>query len=317
MIILKLFFFQHIKTDMEIEKKFHYGTHVGGSGSLIDVLKAAKAKGKTIVQIFLGSPMSLNRRKLTKEEVIETKRFLRENEMEIVSHFPYVFNMGVAGADIGTLQTEINTMVSIGGRVVVHTGSATFGSISNRNVNDRNRDEWTKQWKIGCDYLIGHLEKLDFSLAKDYGVDYPLLLEPPAGEGKKLLCTFEQIKYVFDSCPKEVGFCLDTCHFFGAGKCRFDTKESIVELFQKLEDSIGGLQKLKLIHFNDSKNPFGSMKDDHEDIAKGFIWKDTGLDALIDFWKFCRDNNVDIIAEIGSEHNMKVMKMLDKIAKKK
>ena len=295
-----------------------YGQHVSSSGSLVDVLENAWKKGQTIVQIFLGSKLSHNRRKLNEVEKKNIRTKLREREMKIVSHYPYVLNMATDNCNLKGLQDELNTMSSIGGRVVVHTGSATFGTIENRKLNDRNRKIWEEQWKKGCNNLIKHVKSLDLSCAEKYNVKHPLLLEPPAGEGKKLLYTYEQIKYVFDQCPKEVGFCLDTCHFFAAGLSKFDTSDSIKELFDSVSSSIGGIEKLELIHFNDSQNPFKSLKDDHEDIGIGYIWGQSNtFVGLTSFWAFCFEKKIDIIAEVESDHNMKVMNKLQKLTLKR
>tara|TARA_R110001632_G_scaffold147213_2_gene264270 strand:+ start:2936 stop:3907 length:972 start_codon:yes stop_codon:yes gene_type:complete len=295
-----------------------YGLHVSSTDSLVDVLERAWKNGQTIVQIFLGSNISHNRRKLNEIDKKNIRDKLHERKMKIVSHYPYVLNMATDNCNLKGLQDELNTMSSIGGRVVVHTGSATFGTVENRKLNDRNKKTWEDQWKKGCNNLIKHLKKLDLSCAEKYNVKHPLLLEPPAGEGKKLLHTYEQIKYVFTQCPKEIGFCLDTCHFFAAGLSKFDTIESIKELFDSVSLSIGDIEKLELIHFNDSKNPFKALKDDHEDIGTGYIWgKSDTFDGLMAFWSFCFENKIDIIAEVGSDHNMKVMNKLQKLTLKR
>lgn len=66
---------------------------------------------------------------------------------------------------------------------------------------------------------------------------------------------------------EKVGVCLDTCHVFDAG---YDIVNSLDEVLTDF-DRIIGLEKLRAIHINDSKNPLGSHKDRHECIGKGYI----------------------------------------------
>ena len=87
--------------------------------------------------------------------------------------------------------------------------------------------------------------------------------------------TFEELKAVLDrvELSDKMGVCLDTCHVFDGGYDIVNHLDDVLENF----DKIIGLNRLKAIHLNDSKNPMGSHKDRHEVIGGGFI----GLDALV------------------------------------
>ena len=101
-----------------------------------------------------------------------------------------------------------------------------------------------------------------------------MLLETMAGKGTEVGKSFDELREILDriELSEKVGVCLDTCHVFDAG---YDIVNSLDEVLTDF-DRIIGLEKLRAIHINDSKNPLGSHKDRHECIGKGYI----GLDAM-------------------------------------
>jgi deoxyribonuclease-4 len=100
-----------------------------------------------------------------------------------------------------------------------------------------------------------------------------VLLETMAGKGSEVGGRFEEIRSIIDktNLKNKLGVCLDTCHIFDAGYDIVNNTEKVFEEF----DRIIGLDKLKAIHLNDSKNPLGSHKDRHEKIGKGYIGVET------------------------------------------
>ena len=98
-----------------------------------------------------------------------------------------------------------------------------------------------------------------------------ILLEDTAGSGTNLGYSFEQFKKITDGVKDKgkIGMCLDTCHAFAAGY-DLSHREGIEKTLEELEKYIG-LNKLKVIHLNDSKHPLGSHKDRHMHIGEGFI----------------------------------------------
>ena len=101
-----------------------------------------------------------------------------------------------------------------------------------------------------------------------------LLLETTAGQGTNLGYSFEQLAHMIDGVDNQaqMGVCLDTCHIFAAGYPLTDSGDyqRTMERF----DSVIGLDRLKIIHLNDSKMEFGSHRDRHEHIGRGFIGRD-------------------------------------------
>jgi deoxyribonuclease-4 len=99
-----------------------------------------------------------------------------------------------------------------------------------------------------------------------------VLLETMAGKGSEVGSRFEELRAIIDRAkyPHRIGVCLDTCHVFDAG---YDIVEQLDEVLEEF-DRIVGLDRLKAIHINDSKNPFASHKDRHEKLGQGFMgWK--------------------------------------------
>lgn len=101
-----------------------------------------------------------------------------------------------------------------------------------------------------------------------------VLLETMAGKGSEVGGKFEELRAIVDrvELSDKVGVCFDTCHVFDAGYDIVNDLDGVLKHF----DDVVGLQRLKAIHLNDSKNPMGSHKDRHEKIGQGFI----GADAI-------------------------------------
>ena len=101
-----------------------------------------------------------------------------------------------------------------------------------------------------------------------------VLLETMAGKGSEVGGTFEEIREIIDrvECADKLGVCFDTCHTWDAG---YDLVNNLDAVLQHFDDVIG-LDRLKAVHFNDSKNERGSHKDRHEKLGQGFL----GMDAM-------------------------------------
>ena len=101
-----------------------------------------------------------------------------------------------------------------------------------------------------------------------------VLLETMSGKGSEVGRNFEELKAIIDKVKlkDKLGVCLDTCHIWDGGYDVVNNFDGVLNEF----DKIIGLEKLKAIHLNDSKNDFASHKDRHEKIGEGKI----GLDAI-------------------------------------
>lgn len=292
-----------------------WGVHSDMGTPSSPALEEYLRSGMRCIQVFFGSPKSLSRGKLSESETKACLKLITENKVSFNSHFPYVFNMCDENLSMAPLQAEINRVAAIGGRVVLHTGSCTFACCSNRDLQKATQAKkatWNQDWRMGADTLIRHLSGLEYP----ENVDCPLLLEPPAGEGKKLGWCLEQVKYIFERCPRQVGLCLDTCHAFAAGLCEFKTMEQIDVLFEGLRDALGDLRRFKLIHLNDSEDPFGSMKDRHAILREGHIWSNQeNGEGLIYLWLMAGQHDIAMVSECGTERDIEVMKWVERTIK--
>ena len=121
--------------------------------------------------------------------------------------------------------------------------------------------------EAGIDYIAAALRK---ALEPDYPVT--VLLETMAGKGSEVGGKFEELKAIIDAVGSDhVGVCLDTCHVYDGGYDIVNDLDGVLAEF----DRIVGLDKLKALHLNDSKNPFASHKDRHECIGSGSLGEET------------------------------------------
>lgn len=114
------------------------------------------------------------------------------------------------------------------------------------------------------------IEQIAQALRRAMAPNYPVtvLLETMAGKGSELGGKFEELKRIVDAVGRDdLGVCLDTCHVYDAGYDIVRDLDGVLAEF----DRIVGLERLKALHLNDSKNPFASHKDRHECIGRGSL----------------------------------------------
>jgi deoxyribonuclease-4 len=188
-------------------------------------------------------------------------------DIEVYVHAPFLINLGSPTEDtyknsLASTAYSLKRGQEIGAHgVVVHTGSAV-------------KEEFIdKAWKQINKGMMPILEALSD--------DAPmLLLEPTAGQGQSLVKRLEDLeKYLkaLEYHPK-VGICLDTCHVFAAGHDiakRGGMKETLDLLVE-----VAGIERIQLIHANDSMDVCGALKDRHENIGKGHIGVDPFKELL-------------------------------------
>lgn len=121
--------------------------------------------------------------------------------------------------------------------------------------------------EVGIDLIAEALNKVLFP-----EMTTTVLLETMAGKGTEIGRNFEELRAIIDKVELDdkVGVCLDTCHVNDAGYDVVNNLDGVLEEF----DKVIGLDRLKAIHLNDSKNPLGAHKDRHEKIGEGYIGKD-------------------------------------------
>jgi deoxyribonuclease-4 len=239
------------------EASMKLGVHVSISGSLDRSIDRALELGCETFQIFTRNPRQWAPRNLTQIEVEKfTSKLAQSKIMPVVAHMPYLPNIASPRKDVykksvNALKTEIQRCEVLNiPYLVSHLGSH-LGS-GRRNGYRRAID--------ACNQCLSKVDN-----------DVVLLLENSAGTRNSIGRTFEDIQQIIEGIEHKdrVGVCFDTCHAFAAGYELRD--ETALENTLKKIDVAIGLNRIRIIHLNDSKGGLGSKVDRHEHIGLGFI----------------------------------------------
>ena len=239
------------------------GSHVGmGSPNYyLGSVKEALSYNATTFMFYTGAPQNSIRTPLEKLKILEAIDLMRSNNInpqDVVVHAPYLINLANLNEEkskvsFSLLLTEVNRTLAMGCRyLVLHPGASM----------DYDRNEAMNQ--------IAHY--LNIAINNNPGII--ILLETMAGKGSEVGKTFEEIAYIIERIENKngIGVCLDTCHIHDGG---YDLGQ-IDEVLHHF-DKVIGLDYLKVIHVNDSKNTIAAHKDRHENFGFGYI----GFDKLI------------------------------------
>lgn len=236
------------------------GAHMSISGGLGKALLRGSDLGCNTIQMFTKNASQWRERYLEESEIAEFKEVRKKVKINpVISHNSYLINL--ASADDELYERSINAMLHEMQRcellgvnyLVIHPGS------------HRGRGE-----EYGIKKIV---QALDGIHERTKGYRVKITLEITAGQGTTLGYRLEQIARIMNEVVESsrLMFCLDTCHAFAAGY-ELRSVESYEELLKKIEEMIG-IDKLKVIHVNDSKKDLGSRIDRHENIGKGMIGK--------------------------------------------
>ena len=237
------------------------GSHVSfkKDSQLVGSVKESIGYGSTTFMFYTGAPQNTSRCNIDDELTKEAIKLMKDNNIDIknvVVHAPYIINpanLNNFDFNVSFLKQEIKRAEKLGvDKLVLHPGSHVG---------------------LGVEQGIKNIiDTLNASIDNNQNV--LICLETMAGKGTELGTTFEELKQIIDGVKlnNKIAVCMDTCHLndYGYDVSNFD---SILNDF----DNIIGLDKLKVIHINDSKNIRGSHKDRHENIGYGTI----GFDNLI------------------------------------
>lgn len=238
------------------------GSHVsmGGKKMLLGSAEDAASYGATTFMIYTGAPQNTRRKAIEDMNIPTGTAFMKENNLSnIVVHAPYIINLGNTikpenfSFAIEFLRAEILRAEALGARQITMHPGAHVGA--------------------GADAGIAQIIKgLNEVLHKDQLAH--IALETMAGKGTEVGRTFDELAKIMDGVTlnEKLSVTLDTCHLNDAG---YNVKEDFDGVLNEF-DKIIGLDLLKVVHVNDSKNPQGSHKDRHANIGFGTI----GFEAL-------------------------------------
>lgn len=247
---------------MTNETSLLLGSHVSMSGSkmLLGSSEEAISYGATTFMIYTGAPQNTRRKPIEELNIEAGRQHMVDNGISnIVVHAPYIINIAnttkpatfALGVDF--LQKEIERTAALGAdQIVLHPG-AHVGAGAESGIA-----------KI--------IEGLNEVLSEDYPVR--IALETMAGKGTECGRSFDEIAKIIDGVThnERLSVCFDTCHVHDAGYDIVHDFDGVLKEF----DHIIGIDRISVIHVNDSKNERGAMKDRHENIGFGHI----GFDPL-------------------------------------
>lgn len=234
------------------------GSHVSISGGLHKAFAIGQKIGCTAIQIFTKNATRWKVKPLQEKEI---DRFIRDWKAStipsVVAHDSYLINLGTPKQDLveksrDALLIELQRCEQLAiPYLVMHPGSHV-GSGEEQGLR-----------RIA--------ESFDLIHSQTPGYKTQILIETTAGQGTNLGYRFEQLAQIIEMVKESerLSICFDTCHVFAAGY-ELRTEEGYHETFDTF-DKILGLDRLKVIHLNDSKKGLGSRRDRHQDIGKGEI----------------------------------------------
>ena len=236
------------------------GCHLSASKGYLHMGREAAELGGNTFQFFTRNPRGGNAKELDLKDVAAFQAFAREHGIPVIlAHAPYTLNG--CSADENVRDFAVRTMADDLRRM-----EATPGNLYNFHPGSH----VGQGVETGISFIA---EMLNTVLNPD--MTTTVLLETMAGKGSEVGSRFEELREIIDRTEhrEKLGVCLDTCHVNDAGYDIVHDLDGVLTQF----DKVIGLEKLKAVHVNDSKNPLGAHKDRHEKIGEGTL----GLDAIV------------------------------------
>ena len=233
------------------------GCHLSVSKGYKAMGEEALSIGANTFQFFTRNPRGSKAKEIDPKDVEALLNLAKQNNFAtMLAHAPYTLN--ACSADKRTREFAIEIMVD---------DLARMEYLPNSFYNFHPGSHIKQGPEVGIEYIINMLNTI-LKLEQTTTV----LLETMSGKGTEVGRTFEELKQILDGVTllDKMGVCLDTCHVYDAGYDIVNDLDGVIDEF----DRIIGLDKLYAIHLNDSKNPFESHKDRHEQIGEGSIGKE-------------------------------------------
>ena len=231
----------------------YIGCHLSASAGYLAMVKTAESIGANTFAFFTRNPRGSKAKKEDPVDAAKAVAALEEKKFgPLVAHGAYTMNLCTKdpearafAADV--LADDLRRMAALPGQYYnFHPGSHVGQGM-----------------EAGIDQIAQALRK-----ALEPGYPVTVLLETMAGKGSEVGGRFEELKAIIDAVGSDhVGVCIDTCHVYDAGYDIVSDLDGVLAEF----DRVVGLDRLKALHINDSKNPFASHKDRHECIGQGSL----------------------------------------------
>lgn len=215
----------------------------------------AVSYGANTFMIYTGAPQNTRRKSIDELNIEAGRKHMEEHGIEdIIVHAPYIINIGntvnPATFELGVnfLRSEIERTEALGAKQIVLHPGAHVGEGAEKGIA-----------KI--------IEGLNEVLTPEQ--DVQIALETMAGKGSECGRSFEELASIIEGVElnEKLSICFDTCHTHDAGYDIVNDFDGVLEQF----DKIIGIDRIKVLHINDSKNERGARKDRHENIGFGHI----------------------------------------------
>jgi len=253
------------------------GSHVGfnANSQLLGSVKEALSYGANTFMFYTGAPQNTKRNPIKKELTKEAYKLMQENNIDlskVIIHAPYIVNLGnLENFDfsVNFLKGELSRAYELGIKnIVLHPGASVSYS----------KEESLQSIIDGLNLIL------------DNNMDTTICLETMAGKGTEIGKNIEELKTIINGVKfkNKIGICLDTCHLNDSGIDLTKFNEYLLEFDKEI-----GLNYIKCLHINDSKNEINSHKDRHENIGLGKV----GFDNLIKIIYDERFKNIPKILE--------------------
>lgn len=328
---------EYVNTDWRV------GTHVSKQSTMVTTFVNGILHNKipiSAIQIFSSGPKNWKGPDINIEDLRKFRELIeRHKEIYMCIHGCLLYNFagkpkgldddGYADAivrNLTSIMLELDFAVSLGRPsgvgvgVVVHPGSRI------------NKDEGHKDVATNITVALKQITGEAVQLSKSMGISTEefisrrkIILENSAGEGTKLCSDLQEIKMVIDDIPlpqrKQVKVCIDTAHAFGKGLYRWGLPSHVDKFYEDFDEIIG-LEYLEVFHLNDSRKsdkkaydaPFGSNKDRHETLSRGYIFSAPQCyPGLLHFLRKAKEYKIAVILETPEqyyEQDWELMKQL-------
>ncbi len=255
------------QTESKMNSKIKLGANLSVAGGYASMIETSHNIGGNVIQCFIRNPRSGDARQINEEDEKAAALLLEKYSIlpsSLIAHAPYTMNPCSAKSVVRdftkrAMREDFEYLERLPGVLYnFHPGSFTTQTAS-KGIRQTAHCLAETIWR---------------------GMGTSVLIETMSGKGSEIGRTFDEIARIIDLAENEnpsiaglIGVCLDTCHVYDGGYDIVNDLDGVLDEF----DSVIGLDRLKAIHLNDSKNPLGSHKDRHEKIGQGTI----GTDALV------------------------------------
>lgn len=256
------------------------GCHLSASKGYLHMGEEAVSIGANTFAFFTRNPRGGSAKAIDPEDVKAFLEYAKAHDFAtLVAHAPYTLNACSDKAQ--TREFALNTM---------RDDLMRMEYTPNQYYNFHPGSHVGQGVEVGIDLIVNQLNAV---LTKD--MTTTVLLETMAGKGSEIGRSFEELKTIIDGVEldEKLGVCLDTCHVYDAGYDIVNDLDGVLDEF----DAVLGLDRLKAIHMNDSKNTFESHKDRHEKIGEGSL----GFETMVKVINHPKLKGLPIILETPNE----------------